>query len=238
MEKKHLAKKQYKNKQLYIYTTRMITFYLAMRHARSDEVYQYIDDYSTSDTKYVISMEKCKNSHKETYGEHFHVVIEWEEKHYNKFKREVITKIWKLKGQARDGVGRQYGKEKVGDEDAMISYCLKDQEEQKPLHKVKFQNYTEEYLLKRYDLSYQKEDKYTQIENVINHLKDMPCMAPPLDIWKVQKSILEYWMNNHANVITKSTLNHITTKFITQVFKHNTDDDLDKILLYILGKSI
>ncbi len=227
----------------------MITFYLAMRHARADEVYKHIDDYCTSETKYVITKEKCKNTHKETYGEHFHVVIEWDDKHYTKFKRDVITKLWKLKGQARDGVGRQYGKEKVGDEDAMISYILKDQiwydnDKREAVGLLpkgegpKYQGYTEEYLEKRYAESFQKEDKYTQIENVINHLMEMPCMAPPLDIWKVQKTILEYWMNNHTNVITKSTLNHITTKFITQHFKHYGDDDLDRILLYILGKSI
>lgn len=235
----------------------MITFYLAMRHARADEVYKHIDDYCTSETKYVISTEKCKNTHKETYGEHFHVVIEWDDKHYTKFKRDVITKLWKLKGQAKDGVGRQYGKENVGDEDAMISYILKDQDwfddivsgevsmldwfnnTTTGVWPIRYQGYTPEYLIERYKESFKKEDKYTQIENVINHLKMMPCATSThIDIWKVQRTILLYWMDNHTNVITKSTLNHITIKFITQEFKYYEDNDLDRILLYILGKGI
>ena len=216
-----------------------ITFYLAMRHARDDEVYSAIEDYSNTETKFVISKEKCKNSHRETYGEHFHVVIDWDEKQYNKFKREVITKIWKLKGQARDGVGRQYGKENVGDEDTMISYILKDCpsfSKVKYFVELKYQGYTTEYLMERQKHSYQKEDKHTQIENVIEHLKIMPCNGTNLDIWKVQKTILEYWMKNHTNVLTKSTLNHITIKFITQIFKNPSEDDLDKILIFILGR--
>jgi len=239
----------------------MITFYLAMKHCFADEVHKHINEYSTSETKYVITRETCKNAHRETDGEHFHVVVEWDEKLYIKFKREVITKKWKLKGQARNGIGRQYGKEKVGDEDAMISYILKDQvlpdtsecrmydsdgcftqeyriDKFLLLNHINYQKYDKEYLLVRYDESYKKEDKYTQIEGVINHLKCMPCMAPPLDIWKVQITILEYWMNNHTNVITKSTLNHITTKFITQVFDRSDENELDRILLFILGKSI
>ncbi len=238
----------------------MITFYLAMKHCFVNEVHKLIDEYSTSETKYVITRETCKNSHKETDGEHFHVVVEWDEKLYIKFKREVITKIWKLKGQARNGIGRQYGKEKVGNEDKMISYVLKDQLVPSPdecrmydsdgnftqehredkmflLNTIRYQKYDKSYLLLRYDNSYQKEDKYTQIEGVIDYLKIMPCMAPPLDIWKVQTTILRYWMDNHTNVITKSTLNHITIRFITQVFDRTDENELDRILLFILGKS-
>lgn len=212
----------------------MITFYLVLRHALADDVKKFIDENSTSETKFLITQEKCKNSHKETDGEHFHIVIEWDDKTYNKFKRDVITKIWKLKGQARDGIGRQYGKEKVETEDDMVSYVLKDQTED--LSGCYYQIYTKEYLIERYKESYKKEDRFTLMDEVIEHLKIMPCMAPPIDIFKIQLTILEYWMKNTNKIITKSTLNHITIRFLTQTYQHHTDQDYSIILQYILGK--
>jgi hypothetical protein len=184
-------------------------------------------------------MEKCKKSHKETDGEHFHVCIDWEEKTYIKFQREIITKQWHLKGQARDGIGRQYGKDKeaVGDEDQMITYMLKEQENS--LDKTHYQVYTKEYLIERMSCSYKKEDKYTINETVLNHLKMMPCYNGLLDVYKIQITILDYWMRNIEKTLTKSTLNHITITFMS---KHHPDryheESQNKILNFILGRII
>jgi len=215
----------------------MITFYLVMRHTMAEDVKKAIEQYTTSLTKYLITAERCKNSHKETDGEHFHVVIDWEEKTYNKFKRDIITKIWKLKGQARDGIGRQYGKEKVENEEDMISYVLKDQVLlDNNIPNICFQVYTLEYLIERLNESYKKEDKYTLMDEVMNHLKIMPCNCHPIDIWKIQLTILEYWIKNSNKTITKSTLNHLTIRFLTQEYKYHQENDYEKILLFILGK--
>lgn len=215
----------------------MITFYLVMRHTMADDVKTAIEQYTTSTTKFLITAEKCKNSHRETDGEHFHIVIDWDEKTYNKFKRDMITKIWNLKGQARDGIGRQYGKEKVESEEDMITYVLKDQVIiENNIPDICFQVYTMEYLIERCKESYKKEDKYSLMDEVINHLKIMPCNCPPIDIFKIQLTILEYWMKNTNKVLTKSTLNHLTIRFLTQDYKHSTEDDYRTILLYILGK--
>jgi len=84
-----------------------ITFFFAIAHSEADYLRETMKSYDIG--HYLMTMETKDGSHAATKGQHFHFVVQMSPEIYHKFSKRVITK-YKLVGQARNGVGRQYGK--------------------------------------------------------------------------------------------------------------------------------
>lgn len=76
--------------------------------------------------QYLIVGERAEGVHHETNGYHYHIMANLNEKEYRALMAKINRK-YKLRGQARDGKARQYGKIKdaLGDPFRMMCYMFK-----------------------------------------------------------------------------------------------------------------
>lgn len=128
------------------------SWFLAIKHDQKEQVMkifkEYLEEYVG---KYLISMEVSEDSHKETDGEHYHFVAEISPKTYHRITKRFKDK-YHLKGQSRNGIGRQYGIVKdIKDIDRLIAYCMKDGQYET--------NFNEEELKKYENISFKPKKK-------------------------------------------------------------------------------
>lgn len=100
-------------------------FFGAIYHKDFNYVVKTLQEYDIG--QYVVAKEISTDSHQETNGEHIHFVVEMTARIYHTYSKRVFKDKYKLRGQARDGKARQYGKvTEIKDITRMIAYCLKD----------------------------------------------------------------------------------------------------------------
>lgn len=102
-----------------------LAFMSAIRHEHIEYVEGTLKEYDIG--AYLIAMETCKDSHKETNGEHLHFLVQMTETDYHKYSKRVFKDKFKLRGKAVKDKPRQYGKvSKINDLERMGAYCIKD----------------------------------------------------------------------------------------------------------------
>ncbi len=88
-----------------------LAFFGAIPHSQIDYLNEVLQEYSIGE--YVLCGETTTDAHKETQGEHFHFVVQMSLKDYHKFSKRIFIDKYKLRGVAKKGLPRQYGKVKV-----------------------------------------------------------------------------------------------------------------------------
>ncbi len=88
-----------------------LAFFGAISHSQIDYLHEVLQEYSIGE--YVICGETTTDSHKETSGQHFHFVVQMSLKDYHKFSKRIFIDKYNLRGVAKKGLPRQYGKVKV-----------------------------------------------------------------------------------------------------------------------------
>ncbi len=143
-------------------------WFMAIKHEKKEEVLKIWNEYLGEYVgKYLISTEVAEDKHKETDGEHYHFVAEISPKTYHKVTKRYKDK-YNLKGQAKNGIGRQYGIVKeIKDIDRLIAYCMKDGQYET--------NFNEEELKKYENISFkpkykQKDKNETFTQKITNRL--------------------------------------------------------------------
>ena len=111
------------------------SFHLCILHKEYNYIKNWFKDNSEhyNVEEYVVSLEIAQNKHKLTNGEHFHIYIYAPsskniKKTATNIQKHFVEK-YKLRGRAKDGVGRQYGALNLRDPDTMLMYCIKDNNE-------------------------------------------------------------------------------------------------------------
>lgn len=129
---------------------------------------QYINDPSSN---YLITHEVSKTAHIETQGSHFHLYIDGSF-NYDAFRKTVLVKYYSLQGQARNGVGRQYGKIKdIRNVIEYCRYCCKDQDEDYIVETCRYRGYTSQDIINFIHESYKKENYLSLYQKLIIYLK-------------------------------------------------------------------
>lgn len=101
-----------------------IAFMCAAFHINYDYLEQTLKEYPIG--LYLIAAEVTKDSHKETNGEHFHFLVQMTDSDYHKFSKRAFKDKLNLRGIARDGFPRQYGRvKKIEDISRMAAYTIK-----------------------------------------------------------------------------------------------------------------
>lgn len=101
-----------------------IAFMCACHHINYDYLEQTLQEYPIG--LYLMAAETTKDSHVETNGEHFHFLVQMSDVDYHKYAKRVFKDKFKLRGQARDGQPRQYGRvKKIEDVTRMAAYTIK-----------------------------------------------------------------------------------------------------------------
>lgn len=137
---------------------------------------------------------------------HFHFLVEMEERDYAAYRKRVFIDKWGLRGQARDGKPREYGKVKnIEDFDKMLSYTIKDENFRTNLDQEQIDN--------ALDKSFKKEKPKLLKEKMVKFI-DNKCQGTFTDQHdarflrkkKVLLYIVEFCQNNKIP-LTKSVLN-------------------------------
>lgn len=101
-----------------------IAFMCAVKHEYIDYLEDTLKEYAIG--LYLIASETTNDAHKETDGEHFHFLVQMTDADYHKYSKRVFKDKFKLRGQARDGKPRQYGRvKKIEDLERMGAYTIK-----------------------------------------------------------------------------------------------------------------
>lgn len=100
-------------------------FFYAVRHSEIEFVKQKLFHHLSDESQYLISKEIAKNSHKETDGQHVHVVAQMTLAQYHKLNKNMKDK-YGLNGSPSKGT-KQYGKiANIKDIKKLLAYCMKD----------------------------------------------------------------------------------------------------------------
>ena len=144
-----------------------IGFMAAIRHTEIDYVENTLKEYEIGN--YLIGMEVTNTAHHATEGQHMHFVVQMKDDDYHRFAKRVFKDKYKLNGQARDGVPRQYGKiRKIENLEKMFAYSMKD-------GKIR-SNMSQDQLDKYFKLSFEKKDELNfeqQMLSLIQHQFNM-----------------------------------------------------------------
>jgi len=104
--------------------SKWIGCYFAVRHSEYEYVKDKVMIHCTG--QYILSKEIAPLVHKQTAGEHIHVLAEMTAAGYHKLCKNIKDK-YKLQGRAKDGNAKQYGRtEKIRDLKRYKAYCIKD----------------------------------------------------------------------------------------------------------------
>lgn len=216
-----------------------ITFFLAYPHDQLNDVISDLETYLCEPYKYVVALEVSKKSHQETNGQHYHVLVEMDEKKYDAYRKTILTNKYKLCGQAKHGKGRQYGKVKEINNLRMLeSYLVKD-------GNFQYKGYTEQEIKEMVAKSFKKDEKKNDLDGCIEYLQSrqdiiekLELQPPPVEL--IYSTILDYYLDNNINKLpTKHTFKFILIKLMQEEdkkTKYKTTSNLRKNLLhYILN---
>lgn len=206
-------------------------FFGAIKHEHFEKVRDIlVKNYDIGN--WIIAKETSKNAHDNTNGEHLHFMVEISDKDYHRFAKRVFIDMFKLKGRARGGIGRQYGKVKsIENIEKMKSYTVKDGDYES--------NLSEKDLADLYEKSYKKQDDIDEQEKLFEYLGTIPLRTIDktetemvghesgyyvpaytnnmyINYHRLCKGVIEYYIVNSKSRkgLTKCTIESHVRKFI------------------------
>jgi hypothetical protein len=220
----------------------MIAFYIALPHNKSiilnEDIMHYLSAIEPDERKLLIYKEVSKTAHQDISGQHFHVLVSWNDKTYDTFRKTILIKKYGLRGQSKDGLPRQYGRvTKIRDPLRMAAYTAKGGDP------VAQEGYTNEDITKFNEISFIKEEKKTFIEDLMEHLMEErhrfidPSGEILIKIIILQTIILKYHIDKQDKPLSRPKLEYYTNHYIQCIEPlRNRPDFLEEILIYIIKK--
>ena len=217
----------------------MIGFFVASPFDISTNLIADLKKYLDPSFQLLVSFEKHPSAHKEFDGQHYHFCVKgMSDKQYDSFRKTILVNKLHLRGQARQGNPRQYGRIKnIRDETKLLIYTTKD----KNIYSENIDLKTiQEYIQK----SYPKVQPKDFVLDIMQFLSDQEVNYPlsddvtsengdPPQYLCIEKSILRYYIQNKINKpVSKSTLRSLTTRYL-MYYRPNTS--INHIYAYISG---
>jgi hypothetical protein len=216
----------------------------AIKHEEKDTIIKHLEEYIDEDRQYLVSMETSDDSHKETEGQHFHFAVCMDEKTYDKFRKTILVNKYKLRGQAKCGLPRQYGRiRNVRDETKFLTYMTKEKN-----NNLIFKNIDLEKIQQYIEDSYKKEKKTEYVDTLmqylegnkylfhnspgLNYLGGMPI--PEIDTLKLEELVLKHYLDNQDKVLTIHKLRFYVNHYLQKYEKNQ----ISIILQYMKNKNI
>jgi len=169
-----------------------IMCFYAIQHQFKDKFMEIIKKYCNK--CFIVALEKARNTHKETNGEHLQCIFDMEETTYGNMNKALI-KEFNLRGQARNGLGRQYGKitkDKINDIELACIYTTKEGNV--------ISNIEQEQIKEWYEKSYMKK-KIFNIKNLLEYLDSFHYYQDEREFYfsdyleKIKEHIIEYHLD-------------------------------------------
>lgn len=142
---------------------------------------------------YIISHEIAEGKHTDTNGSHFHFLVQMKDEDYTKFRKRVFIDKLKLKGQARNGTSRQYGKVKqIENLDRLKAYTVKDNNFRTNLTPKEIETICEQSFKKEQEL-----DLRDELMNYLLHEQESrDAMMEQYDKWNTIADIIKFFKTN------------------------------------------
>lgn len=216
----------------------------AIHHKHYDTFKQIFFTYKVG--RYIISKEISKTAHKQTDGEHFHLLFEDINNQYHNFSKTVKEKF-NLNGLARNGMPKQYGKEKViRDLERSVIYTLKDGLYESTIEKDVLEYYFEQSFKKKEKIVKElnehleelfKDDELEELDLTLTKNKNFQGSVYTVYINKLKQEIILY------HVVTGNTLGsrNIIDGYIRYYLTHTKNLSISQkcsILSYFLYNHI
>lgn len=210
-------------------------FMIAALHDISNQLVQHLEEYLDPSAAYVVALEISKDTHKETYGQHFHVVAEMSKKQYDSFRKSILVNKMKLSGQARNGHPRQYGMiRNIRDETKLLSYTLKHNNYiTKNIDLKTIQEYYQKSFIKKTSRDFVAEimDYLLTLNHYNMEEVASGTSKPSFDFENLEKSILSFYINHDIQKsVSKATLKSLATRYLMYYHK---GANVDEIYCYI-----
>lgn len=204
-------------------------FFCAVRHSEEEYLLETLKEYDLAG--YIISKEITKNAHVETDGEHFHFCVEMSDKDYHKYAKRVFKDKYKLRGQAKKGKPRQYGKLlKIESLERLKAYTIKDNNF--------ITNLTEKEIEKLKEISYKRQEKRTKREELIEVLTykkyviyagkggytelELARRDPPYSRFEYWKLAMLWQRESEDNFMTNTQIDNIIDYVVTYKNTYHT----------------
>lgn len=166
-------------------------FFVAHNH-KNDWLQEFLETIEkTEPTCILVSREIAFESHKETNGEHYHFFVNYKdgvnvENIWRNCKENILKKKYGLRGQAKDGIGKQFGKENKDFRNItdFIRYVIKDNDydiyisNDSGINKKEFQKQINDLPPWIETLSSDKQ-KEAVFKSCITHLRNVPHLDDP-----------------------------------------------------------
>ncbi len=192
----------------------MIAFMVALSHTESSNFQQYLEKYLDPLAPYIISLETAKDTHSDTSGQHFHICCQMTDKQYDSFRKTILVKHYQLKGQARDGHARQYGRVRsIRDETKMLQYTVKDKN-------IIYKNIDLKTIQDLIQASFHRPEKRNIREECLTYLTDHMCDYTlssdntPEDYSQIEKAVIRFYREYTDKIISKPLVKNTTTHFL------------------------
>ena len=123
---------------------------------------------------------------------HFHFLVETDEQTYTNFRKRVFIDRYKLRGQAKEGKPRQYGKVKdIKDLEKMLAYTVKDQDIRS--------NLDDETISNAIDKSFKKEKPKLLKEKMLYYVEKQ-MIESTVNEKTIKLAIIDFCINEHIDI--------------------------------------
>lgn len=183
-----------------------IAFMCAVHHINFDYLEETLKEYAIG--LYIIAAETTEKSHKETNGEHFHFLVQMTDNDYHKYSKRVFKDKFKLRGVAKDGKPRQYGRvKKIEDLTRMAAYTIKQDNVRTNMTEAQLAKYKAVTFLASEQQSFEDQLYEYLINNAIYDDKSSKVGQPLISYDYIGPYVIKFIRNHNCRV--KITRNKI-----------------------------
>lgn len=204
---------------------------VAIKHVYLDVIKEIIFSKIETDSNYIIACETSLTTHKETNGEHIHLLIDATDLTWKQIREKITYRFPNLRSKAEKGKPRQIGKVKnIKDIETSTIYTLKENKY--------ISNIDPEILLEYYRKSFMKKDPKKEIyDEWLDYMNDIiyPIEERPKEVTLVgdydveymefinacKRRTIDFYVDNKYKLPTKTSYNCMILNFIAQYAKHD-----------------
>jgi hypothetical protein len=173
---------------------------------------------------YIISHEIAEGKHTETNGSHFHFLVQMKDEDYTKFRKRVFIDKLKLKGQARNGNSRQYGKVKqIENIDRLKAYTVKDNNFRTNLTPKEVETICEQSFKKEQEL-----DLRDELMNYLLHEQELRDTDPSHHYitTNTQKDIIRFFRTSkkYKPNLNRAVIDRYVNYFVMYIYNELSDE--------------
>lgn len=183
----------------------------------SGQIVEDLEQYLDASASYLVGLETAPKAHPQTNGQHYHILADMTKAQYDSFRKTILVNKMGLQGQARNGIGRQYGIVKnIRDDTKMMSYTLKN-------NNIIYKNIDLKTIQDSYSKSYITKSPKNFVDEIMTYLMTIDLYkmegeitpVPIIDFELLEESIVAYYIDKDiGKPVSRATLKSLGTRYL------------------------